>query len=397
MEIVFPFFSFLLTYRTIPLVSNKFLSAGLCGVDVNKENRPSIPEGLGVVAGAIYLYTLMVQMPFPFIQSSMALSGMLSICCMLLLGFCDDVLELRWIFKLVLPTFASFPLLVSYIAAGGATNVVIPTVLKQLFGNSVDLGILYYIYMIGLTLFCTNSINIFAGINGIEVGQSIVIASSILVYNGIQIFFEVNDTHSLEHCVISTFFLLPFLVISSALFMHNKYPAKVFVGDSFCYFAGMVFSCAGILGHFGKTLLLFLLPQILNFLYSVPQLFGIFPCPRHRLPMLNTETNLLEPSTFRIVRLNPSEDEISNTHHTHDWQLQLLMFLSRMKLVKIVKIQKDHEKLVFQIANLTLINAFLCIFGPMHEKKLLTSLLLFQVLCSFFALAVRFWASYILF
>ncbi|VDP50681.1 unnamed protein product [Soboliphyme baturini] len=46
----------------------------------------------------------------------------------------------------------------------------------------------------------------------------------------------------------------------------------------------MTFAVVGILGHFSKTLLLFFIPQILNFLYSLPQLFRIVPCPRHRLP-----------------------------------------------------------------------------------------------------------------
>lgn len=64
----------------------------------------------------------------------------------------------------------------------------------------------------------------------------------------------------------------------------TRYPSRVFVGDTYCYFAGMTFAVMGILGHFSKTLLLFFIPQILNFLYSTPQLFGLVPCPRHRLP-----------------------------------------------------------------------------------------------------------------
>lgn len=34
-----------------------------------------------------------------------------------------------------------------------------------------------------LSVFCTNSINIYAGINGLEVGQSLIIACSIMLYN----------------------------------------------------------------------------------------------------------------------------------------------------------------------------------------------------------------------
>lgn len=64
----------------------------------------------------------------------------------------------------------------------------------------------------------------------------------------------------------------------------SRYPAQVFVGDTFCYLSGMTFAVVGIIGHFSKTTLLFFIPQIINFLYSVPQLFHLIPCPRHRLP-----------------------------------------------------------------------------------------------------------------
>jgi len=43
----------------------------------------------------------------------------------------------------------------------------------------------------------------------------------------------------------------------------NRYPSRVFVGDTFCYFAGMTFAVVGILGHFSKTMLLFFIPQVL--------------------------------------------------------------------------------------------------------------------------------------
>lgn len=33
----------------------------------------------------------------------------------------------------------------------------------------------------------------------------------------------------------------------------------------------MVIAVAGVLGHFTETLLIFLLPQLFNFVYSIPQ------------------------------------------------------------------------------------------------------------------------------
>ena len=47
---------------------------------------------------------------------------------------------------------------------------------------------------------------------------------------------------------------------SLALMKHNAFPSKVFVGDTYCYFAGMTFAVVGILGHFSKTMLLLFIP-----------------------------------------------------------------------------------------------------------------------------------------
>ena len=44
-------------------------------------------------------------------------------------------------------------------------------------------GMLYYVYMGMLAVFCTNAINIIAGINGIEAGQGLVIACSVAIFN----------------------------------------------------------------------------------------------------------------------------------------------------------------------------------------------------------------------
>ena len=105
---------------------------------------------------------------------------------MIFLGFADDVLELKWRDKLVLPTIASLPLLMVYFATFNSTVIIVPEPARFLFGYSLDLGLLYYVYMGMLAVFCTNAINIYAGINGIEAGQSLVIAFSVLIHNLIE-------------------------------------------------------------------------------------------------------------------------------------------------------------------------------------------------------------------
>lgn len=200
-----------------------------------------------------------------------------------------------------------------YASNNGLTSVVLP---KQLPWKMINLGehltiviatfpdsyigAFYYMYMALLSIFCTNAINILAGINGIEVGQSIVITGAMIINN----FINLGTPEHTKH-LYSMNMLIPLLGVMLGLFMHNKYititqlssrdvyywhdshrryPASVFVGDTFCYFAGMTIAVTGVLSHTSKTLLLFFIPQIANFLYSLPQLIGLIPCPRHRLP-----------------------------------------------------------------------------------------------------------------
>ncbi|CDO70859.1 hypothetical protein BN946_scf184801.g52 [Trametes cinnabarina] len=98
-----------------------------------------------------------------------------------MLGFLDDVFDIRWRHKLPIPIIASIPLLIVYYSERGATDVVVPLPLRWLLGTLINLGPLYYVYMSLLSTFCTNSINILAGINGSEVSQAVVIALSIIL------------------------------------------------------------------------------------------------------------------------------------------------------------------------------------------------------------------------
>ena len=173
-------------------------------------------------------------------------AALLAICLSILLGFIDDVLELRWRDKVIVTLLASYPLLVAY---KGLTSVIVPSILTGYVGSSrLDLSYLYYAWMSMFVIWCPNSINIYAGINGLEVGQSFVIGTFILIHNII----EMKSTDSEEiygNHLFSMTLMIPFLTTALALLKHNSYPSQVFVGDTFCYFAGMTFGVVGILGH----------------------------------------------------------------------------------------------------------------------------------------------------
>lgn len=158
----------------------------------------------------------------------------------------------------------------------------------------------------------------------------------------------------------------------------SRYPARAFVGDTFCYFAGMAFAVVGILGHFSKTLLLFFMPQIFNFIYSTPQLFGIIPCPRHRLPWLDHETNLLGPS-FATLKRRPGRP--------------LAAGLTLLAAIKLVRIKRNEKGDIVEVSNLTILNLLLIMLGPMSEAGLCTALIACQVAGTVAGLGIRYGLS----
>ncbi|KAL3895763.1 MAG: hypothetical protein SGPRY_013434, partial [Prymnesium sp.] len=204
------------TSRMTLAMRSTFIKAQLFGIDLNKISTkrdaqgslirpydgPPVPEAMGVIAGTVYLVAMFVFLPIPFLHHyhswgandggswggsfalmpqvsppdysfphahlSKFLCAFLSICCMCFLGFADNVLDLRWRDKLWLPLAASLPLLIVYGVDGGGTLIVLPSFLVPWLGQTITLGILYYVFMTCLAIFCTNSINILAGVNGLE-------------------------------------------------------------------------------------------------------------------------------------------------------------------------------------------------------------------------------------
>ena len=298
---------FFLTNQLIPNIAQYTLRKGISGKDLGKRGTPlaekQVPEALGIVTGTVFLVCLIFCLvgyttsnPTKLLDVNAAL---LSICFMVFLGFTDDVLDWPWRYKLILPTVASLPLLCSY---SGSTSIVVPVPLRGLLwqedsgltflgnllnllviidtnaeGAVIETGIFYMVYMGMLAVFCTNAINIYAGINGLEAGQSFIIGCAVLVHNLVEIR-GCSDGDQAQLChnhLFSVMLMLSFVGVTLALLRHNWYPASVFVGDTFCYQAGVTFAVVGILGHFSKTLLLFFIPQVINFLWSCPQLFKV--------------------------------------------------------------------------------------------------------------------------
>ncbi|KZT09324.1 N-acetylglucosaminephosphotransferase [Laetiporus sulphureus 93-53] len=429
----FSIFAFMGTLYLVPALGSTFVKANLKGRDLLKTYDDPIPESLGLVCASIYILLLILFIPFAFSdffnhqqdasrkpregivvsefphhQLSVYLSCLLSLLMATILGFLDDVFDIRWRHKLPIPVIASIPLLIVYYSEGGNTDVVVPIPLRWLLGTLINLGPLYYVYMSLLSTFCTNSINILAGINGSEVSQALVIALSVILNDLLYLPWSVGFRIALplhllgrptevdvggvwsagmaygskvlvERHLFSLYFMLPLMGVCAGFVYHNWYPARVFPGDTLCYVTGMAFAVVGIQAHFSKTLLLFFLPQIFNFVLSCPQLFGLVPCPRHRVPryVFDADSGLLHPSKAEFKDHPPS-------------RLAELILRAFATLGFVQLTEDPHTYQITETTNMTILNVFLLRLGPMREDSLVKVLIASQAAGSVLAFVVRY-------
>lgn len=331
----------------------RFLSAKtrLVGVDLQKQAKPQLPEGVGLGAGVCFICSIFcISAVFPQYQDSLLICAC-TISLNLLLGYVDDTMDLNWGCKIMFPWVALSPLMMNY---RGSTQMVVP------FWGTVTLGWLFYASLLVLSVFFSNAVNILSGINGVEAGQVLVISGFMAADRAL-----FRDDTSEVTCLLA----LSLAACTGGLFALNRYPARCFVGDTFCYFSGSAVLCLGVLGGCTKTVVLFFLPQLVNFGLSLPQLVGIVPCPRHRLPQL-----ALVAGQERLV---PSVAKLAPKPKHPRLQRLVFQLLGRAKLISASAAESP------EVSNLTLLNCVLVWTGPISEPALFAILMGIQTaVCS---------------
>jgi UDP-N-acetylglucosamine--dolichyl-phosphate N-acetylglucosaminephosphotransferase len=230
--------------------------AGLVGRDMNKYGHPKVPEagGVAVILGfsfAVLIYIFFVtfflnsnpNMVLIFaLLSSVLLAGFL--------GFVDDILGwkigLRQWQKPLLTLPAAIPLMV---INAGVSYMDIPIL------GRIEFGILYPLLLVPIGIIgAANGFNFIAGHNSLEVGMGAIILGTL----GIVLLGQGTIWLSIiSLAAVST--LIGFMI-------YNKYPAKVFPGDSLTYAIGTLIAVVAILGNIEKIAMILFAPYFIEFL-----------------------------------------------------------------------------------------------------------------------------------
>jgi len=256
-----------ITYLSTPWLIRYLVKLGLVVKDQNKKDKPLVPlsGGLAVFSGFfsgtmffIFFRTFFQAgekyvVNFDSVQLVLLFAAVISIFIVTVVGFLDDLLikkkdssyGLKQWQKPLLTLTAAIPLMV---VNAGSEYMYIP------FFGEINLGIIYPLLFIPLAVVgAANMINLLAGFNGLEAGMGIVYLFSLGFY-----------TFYYERYIASLIALMAFTSLL-VFFFYNKYPSKIFPGDSLTYFLGGVLACIAIIGNVEKAALIVSIPFFVEF------------------------------------------------------------------------------------------------------------------------------------
>jgi len=258
--------AFITTYL-LTLWFIKYLKAiGLIVKDQNKESKPLIPisGGLpvlcGFILGTFVLIFLNVFLPIfsdnllAYEEISLIFASLCSMFIIVLVGLIDDLMikkdknasaGLNQWQKPLLTLFAAIPLMV---VNAGEHTLTLP------FLGSVSFGWVYPLLLIPIGVIgASNMVNMLAGFNGLETSLGIVYLTSL------GIFAFVNNSP-----LAGT---LAFIMVASliAFLIFNKYPAKIFPGNSLTYLLGASILVTAVIGNIERAAIIAAIPFFIEF------------------------------------------------------------------------------------------------------------------------------------
>jgi UDP-N-acetylglucosamine--dolichyl-phosphate N-acetylglucosaminephosphotransferase len=265
--------SLFLTIAFLPKWIKKCKEIGLVWEDMNKYGHPKNVAASGgiivIMAFIIGVLSYIAVRTFVLNDSDGIALRILSLLAVVLIlamvSLTDDFLGwkkggLSWRFRVVLAFVASIPLVV--------INAGVHTMDLPFFGV-VNLQWAYAIILIPLGIAATTTVyNFLAGFNGLESGMGIIILSflSFIAY--------VTGTAWLS--VIGLIMVVSLI----AFYVYNKFPAKVFPGNTLTWAVGSLIAGMAILGNFEKVAAFVFIPYVIEMILKIrgrikKQSFGI--------------------------------------------------------------------------------------------------------------------------
>lgn len=257
--------SFLVSFITVPWAIKFALKKGIIDNPkqddrrVHKKPTPRV-GGIAIVAGVMISILLFYVLSFFIdIKIDKRLVGyVLGAIVIIVMGFVDDIKNLRPLYKFLLQLIAG---MVIYIFGIGIVGIKIPFIYPQM----IDFGLWAFPITLIWVLGITNAVNLIDGLDGLAAGISSIASISLLV-----IFAIIGAP--MEALIIT----LALVGATIGFLPYNFNPAKTFMGDTGSNFLGYTLATVSIIGMAkGYTLLAIATPLIVCGVPVFDMLFAI--------------------------------------------------------------------------------------------------------------------------
>jgi UDP-N-acetylglucosamine--dolichyl-phosphate N-acetylglucosaminephosphotransferase len=266
--------SFIVTFVTTPIVGKLMQERGITGKDVHKSTGKKVPEmcGLAMLIGLIAGVALCFIIFPDSIRETAAFIGTVLIAGTI--GFIDDLRPLSARIKPLLTAVACVPIL---LLGTYDPFPIIP------FVGPVRLTIIYPLLIPVALAVTSNAVNMMDVMNGAMAGTVSVISvavAAILLFSGRE------GTVALA---------VGLLAVALAFYWFNRYPAKVFGGDTGSLAVGAALGSLAILGRIETVMVVALIPYIMNAFYGLTSVGRLY----ERREIRQRPTILLENGNLR--------------------------------------------------------------------------------------------------
>jgi len=240
--------TFIVTRKIIPWLRRR----GVVGKDLNKPGHPEVPEmgGVTIVIG-VYIGYLVAFMGRKYlkicpIDCVTIMAVVATILMVAMVGIFDDLKGLRKVTKAYIIMVAALPMMTLQMSR---TTVMIP------FVGEVEVGLFYPLILIPLGITgAANGFNMLGGFNGLEVSLGIVAMGALAV-----IAYYLNEITALVILIVAMGALLGILY-------YNRYPARIFIGDTGTFTIGTIIAVATIIGKFEFAGIIVMIPHFIELL-----------------------------------------------------------------------------------------------------------------------------------
>ncbi len=294
-------FSFIATFFLTWFLSKFFLKKGIYGHDVHKADKPKVAEmgGVGIVI-VMLIVTICSIFIFPDYWQFFTVASIV-ILLVGLIGIWDDLKALSAIVKPFLLIFPSIPLIVWQLVANRTFDptgllLFIPRPYLPLIG-SITITIVYWLLVPFAITVLSNATNMLDVMNGSTPITMLFVSGTAII-----------STIALEQQNKANISTYPGMVLAVMLFgclfafyWFNKYPAKIFCGDTGSLTIGAVIALVAIFGRIEIVIVIAMMPQIMNSFQIIHSVRGF----RERRQIKERPTIVLETEE---IKANPKEE-----------------------------------------------------------------------------------------